>query len=286
MPLVPLVLQVQLALRVRLLVQPARRALLGQQRYQMDFTNGVYSYKFTYLTPSGETLPSTATANVTVVNAAANGQVNVFIPLYGQEGTFPDSINIYRTVAGGSTYKLVTNSDFFTNPYVDNTADASLGVNAPSVSTAIEQAYSISGDGVFTPPFSATAFNQNVLRLGSPTGNSVQIVPAIIPTFDGIGLTIFGGFPASDGPFQGGGTVSISGGLAGLGGDGGNLILAAGSQGGGGNDGQLTLGDGQGNVKLKINAAGQLLLVGLPSSASGLPTGALYQTAGAVMIVL
>lgn len=88
---------------------------------------GDYRYKVTLVDTDGETLGGTASALVQPSNqvvALSN------IPI-GLEGT--TARKIYRTAAGGSTYKLVaTISDNTTTTYNDSLADGSLGANEPA----------------------------------------------------------------------------------------------------------------------------------------------------------
>jgi hypothetical protein len=64
---------------------------------------------------------------------------------------------IYRTVAGGSTFKLVTTiADNTTTTYTDNTADGSLGANAPT-------------DQAVPPKYKAVIFHQSRLFMLDPT---------------------------------------------------------------------------------------------------------------------
>ena len=97
-------------------------------------TNGVYSYKITFATASGESAPGPASNNVTAVHLS-NGQVALTdIPIAAQ--TVITSRKIYRTRHGGSTYYYVaTINDNTTTTYNDNIADASLTVLAPTGST-------------------------------------------------------------------------------------------------------------------------------------------------------
>jgi hypothetical protein len=99
--------------------------------------DGVYSYKVTFVNDDGyESNPSPASGDVTV----ATNKINLTdLPI----STDPQVVarNIYRTAAGGSTYKYVaqvanawTDDEDANNPpnaygYQDDTADASLGAD-------------------------------------------------------------------------------------------------------------------------------------------------------------
>jgi len=92
--------------------------------------NGDHGYVVTWVTAQGESLPGAAVV-VTVVNKAADGKVALSGIAIGPPGTA--SRKVYRTVAAGAVYKLLTTlADNATTVYVDNTADANLGAVAPA----------------------------------------------------------------------------------------------------------------------------------------------------------
>jgi hypothetical protein len=94
---------------------------------------GVYSWKITFVTASGETEAGVASSNLTLANQKANLSAIPVSPCRSVT-----SRKIYRTAAGGATYKLVTTlSDNTTTTYTDNTADGSLGAEAPGVAAAV-----------------------------------------------------------------------------------------------------------------------------------------------------
>lgn len=96
-------------------------------------TNGDYSYKATFITADGESDVS-AVSNTVTVDAAHNKITVSSIPVHPSSKC--TSRKLYRTIAGGSTYKyLATISDNTTTTYTDNIADISLGADAPSVDT-------------------------------------------------------------------------------------------------------------------------------------------------------
>lgn len=96
-----------------------------------NLTNGAYGYKVTYYrtvsaSDSIESAGNTTAATVTVVDAMTDGRVSLTSIPTGAAGT--TGRKIYRTVSGGSTYKLLaTIADNSTTTYADNIADASLG---------------------------------------------------------------------------------------------------------------------------------------------------------------
>ena len=89
-------------------------------------SNGVYKYRVTFVNATGETQGGTANAGTTVADYATDGQIALSAIPTGAAGT--TARKIYRTVANGVTYQLLTTiSDNSTTIYTDNTADASLG---------------------------------------------------------------------------------------------------------------------------------------------------------------
>lgn len=96
-----------------------------------NVNNGVHRYRVTFVTADGETDGGDISAAVTVADSSTNGRVSITgIPIGGGRVT---QRKIYRTVAGGSTYLLLTTiADNTTTTYQDNTADASLGAQVPT----------------------------------------------------------------------------------------------------------------------------------------------------------
>lgn len=92
-----------------------------------NLTNGAYIYKVTYVTAIGETTGGTSSNTVTVTDATTNGQINLTaIPVSAE--LMVTSRKIYRTVAGGSTFLLLTTiANNTATTFTDNVADASLG---------------------------------------------------------------------------------------------------------------------------------------------------------------
>lgn len=92
---------------------------------------GVHGYKVTYVTIDGESEGSTG-ANVTV---AAGDKVTVTLSVSPSSDV--TSRKIYRTTAGGSSYKLLTTiSNNTATTYLDNIADSALGTTVcPTIST-------------------------------------------------------------------------------------------------------------------------------------------------------
>ncbi|MBI3909681.1 MAG: hypothetical protein HY320_01950 [Armatimonadetes bacterium] len=106
-----------------------------------NLSAGAYTYKVTYVTAAGETTGGTTSNSVTVVDPGTNGQISLTgIPT----STIADvtARKLYRTTAGGSTYKLLaTLNDNTTTTYTDNIADGSLGATVPTSNTTAGAIY-------------------------------------------------------------------------------------------------------------------------------------------------
>lgn len=104
--------------------------------------NGAHRYVVTFITSTGETQAGDISAAVTVADKTVNGKVSVSgIPLGGSLVT---ARKLYRTAAAGSVYLLLaTIADNTTATYTDNTADSSLGAEAPSTNTTGDALLSI-----------------------------------------------------------------------------------------------------------------------------------------------
>lgn len=97
-------------------------------------TAGTHSYKVTFVTAVGETTPSVKSSVITAVSTSGQTVPLTDIPV-GPVGTV--SRKIYRTATGdtGDWKLLATIADNTTTTYSDTTADASLGVSAPTANT-------------------------------------------------------------------------------------------------------------------------------------------------------
>jgi len=110
-------------------------ALAGDGVGNVD--DGIHRYKVTFVTADGETEGGTASDALTVADKSTNGIVDLSGIQVGGAGV--TARKIYRTVAGGSTYKLLaTISDNVTVIYEDNIADASLGADAPTTNNTLD----------------------------------------------------------------------------------------------------------------------------------------------------
>ena len=141
-------------------------ALAGAGAGNVD--NGAHLYAVTFVTASGESGLG-ASASVTVTDKTVNGQVSITAIPIGPSGT--TARKVYRTVAAGSVFKLLTTIANNTGTTAtDNTADASLGANAASGDTA----------GLATPPAISTGDSHQAhpgipasrLRPGDGSGHS------------------------------------------------------------------------------------------------------------------
>lgn len=124
-----------------------------------SLTNGgVYQYAVTFVTNFGETTIGPSST----FTATSIGSINLSsIPVSTNQNVIKR--NLYRTVAGGSTFLLiptgsqpvypVTSAQFdnVTTTYVDIVADGSLGAAAPSVNTASSR-QTIGGSILFSNP--------------------------------------------------------------------------------------------------------------------------------------
>lgn len=101
--------------------------------------NGAHRYLVVFVTAAGKTQAGAPSAAVTVANKTVNGKVSLTgIPTGGSAVTARE---LYRTVAGGSTYLLLaTLADNTTTTYLDNIVDASLGAGAPATNTTADAA--------------------------------------------------------------------------------------------------------------------------------------------------
>src|SRR4051812_47921629 len=106
----------------------APAAALASPSVAGNIDNGAHRYLVTFVTADGETEAGQATAAVTVADKTVNGKVELTaIPLGGSAVT---ARKVYRTVAAGSTYKLLsTISNNTTTTLTDNTADSGLGAD-------------------------------------------------------------------------------------------------------------------------------------------------------------
>lgn len=100
-----------------------------------SLSNGVYSYKITFVNANGETDGGLVSNEVDILRNAVDGQVKLgFIPIGPSEVT---ARKIYRTSFGGSTYLLLAViENNITAEFLDNIADAFLGATIPTDNTA------------------------------------------------------------------------------------------------------------------------------------------------------
>ena len=126
---------------------------------------GNYKYEVTYVNDSGETLPSSASANVAV---SASHQVTVTIPTSADVSV--TARKIYRTQVGGSSYTyLATVANNSSTTYTDGTSDASIA------GTAVPPGQNTTGGSIMlagSPVFMTDSTSQN-LTLGLSALNNV-----------------------------------------------------------------------------------------------------------------
>ena len=111
---------------------PLTAALAGAGAGNVE--NGAHRYRVTFVTADGETDGGTISAAVTVADKTVDGKVALTAIPTG--GSLVTARKVYRTVAAGSTYLLLTTlADNTTTIYTDNTADGSLGAGVPTSNT-------------------------------------------------------------------------------------------------------------------------------------------------------
>lgn len=140
---------------------------------------GAYKYVYTWVSAdSGETIAGPSTS---ITTTSGNQKVSLSGVTVGPTGTV--ARNIYRTVVGGSVYKLLTTlSDNTTTTYSDATADGSLSATLAPVSPSFGGALyvknpagtilaKINNDGRFDPAGYTVSF------AGSTSGTATMYVP-------------------------------------------------------------------------------------------------------------
>lgn len=101
-------------------------------------TAGTYRWKITFVTADGETEAGTVSATKTIDPATELPPALSAVPTDATTGVTVTARKIYRTVAGGTVYKLsgtIANNSGTT--YTDNIPDASLGATAPTTNSAV-----------------------------------------------------------------------------------------------------------------------------------------------------
>ena len=134
-----------------------------------NVNNGTHRYKITFVTAQGQTSGGTASVIVTVTDKTADGKVALSSIPTGSP--FVTSRKIYRTLAGGTTYKLLTTlADNTTTIYTDNTSDASLTTTLPAPNTTANNffQYANTGGVVTIPKLSAIFNGYAISALPSP----------------------------------------------------------------------------------------------------------------------
>lgn len=127
------------------LTPPLRAPTIAGPSSGGSVTAGSHSYKVTFTTSQGETIPSSASSVITTT--VANGTVSLSnIPL-GPPGSGVIARKIYRTIAGntGNYLLLATIADNTTTTYTDTLSDGSLGTSAPTTDTSTSVANIMTG---------------------------------------------------------------------------------------------------------------------------------------------
>lgn len=117
-----------------------------------NVNNGTHSYKFTFVTASGETAAGAVSNTITVVDKTVDGKVTLSnLPKLAPWVT---ALNVYRTAAGNAAtgpWKLVESIAVGVQTpgltYTDNTADASLGATIPATNTTLDTTWTFTNTG-------------------------------------------------------------------------------------------------------------------------------------------
>ncbi len=256
-------------------------ALAGAGAGNVD--NGIHHYKFTQTDVYGETAAGAATPAVTVVDKTSNGKVNVSIPILCNVAS--PNLNIYRDANDG-VYKLVEAINFpCAINYVDNIANASLGVVAPTGNTT-------AGFGIGVVGTSLTAListddwcaNCSFVTLGNGQGGAWWFNGSHgLPSHPNGGQVFYeGGDAWGDGV---GGDSHIFGGQSYGAGRGGNVQLQVGSNNGGSStEGTIRMQNGDGDDMMTIHS-GNVTIPSLAGTGNAFAcldsTGKIYRSATA-----
>jgi hypothetical protein len=122
---------------LRFLEVPAACVAGSAENGSGNVDNGKHLYKLTLVNSSGETTPSPASNEIDIADKTLDGQVSLTSISTGPSDV--TSRKIYRTLAGGSVYWLLTTiSDNVTTTFTDNIADATIsgGTAIPTDNTA------------------------------------------------------------------------------------------------------------------------------------------------------
>lgn len=113
-------------------------------------TAGAYKWKITFVTADGETEAGTVSNTITVDPATQLPPALSGVPTDATAGVTVTARNVYRTVAGGTVFKLsgtIANNSGTT--YTDNIPDASLGVTAPTTNSAVPMLVNMEWESTF-----------------------------------------------------------------------------------------------------------------------------------------
>lgn len=113
-------------------------------------TAGNYKWKITFVTADGETEAGAASNQITVNPATQLPPALSAVPTDATAGVTVTARKVYRTVAGGTVYKLSgTIADNSTTTYTDNIPDASLGADAPATNSAVPMKVNMMWESTF-----------------------------------------------------------------------------------------------------------------------------------------
>ena len=136
---------------------------------------GSYQYEVTFTDTYGESLPSSASSPVTITGQASVSAIPLGPP-------YCSSRKLYRTVASGTVYKLLTTiADNLTTTYTDNTADGSLGTANPPTIPEGESIQKVIGYNILAQPMIAS-ISASVVAVTSGTQPVINTQETIIAT--------------------------------------------------------------------------------------------------------
>lgn len=147
--------------------------------------NGLHLYRVTFVTAEGQTNAATSSGSVTVVDKTLDGKVSLSSIPTGS--VFVTARKVYRTVAGGSVFKLLTTiSDNSTTTFTDNVADASLTTTAPTNNTTANPILSYTGSsgvvkvaGAALPTGTVTNVSGTANQISVATGTTTPVISLV-----------------------------------------------------------------------------------------------------------
>lgn len=122
-----------------------------------NLSAGVYTYKITYVTNNGESLPSLASNSITALSSSS---ISLTLPAASVDGNVIGR-NLYRTTAGGASWRLVNQTGFIPNltstglpntSIVDTLADSALSATTAPVVNLADSVQLVKGYVSFQQP--------------------------------------------------------------------------------------------------------------------------------------